>query len=397
MWKDEQKVIYVPIDKKPKYYTRFIGKDKYNVFDFHKIDKQGAFVNILTSPRGMMGKSLGAKRFAHEGFRDTGQASLYLVNTQEFLRETGDRFLQDVLKPKIFKILDKDEQEFWSNVKKVNAGDNVINFTYKGKVFVKMLNLNSPELMKTSRPDWYGVFYDEYNEKANKIKNPIVAFTTVLYSCYDPNDKTPPTFKIWLLGNNTTINVQLLNKLGVKAFHSEVGKYQVLSNGGIPLDKPFDLIFIISPKFTTEEKLQYAMDNLSNPVFMLATQLGTAGSSTFNESQFDTQNCITYLTEDMEYFLKNHTLEGTVFTQKGNYMVWHSKLRWQPSNSIFVSEELELPDGYTGYNVYMKPKDIVLGAKLNKYVKSQLQIKYERQEIYFDNISVRELFIDSII
>lgn len=371
----------------------------HKVFDFEKIAKTGYGMILIMSERGSRGKTLNVKELLRKEFIKTGRPSIWLGNTNSMLDDFKTRYNKDFNKPFVKKELGAKSTNFWKDT--IAIGDNEKNTgqvdftTHKKqkdgsilstrKLFIKLLSMNNTELMKGSRDNYKYVVYDEFNVKANVVREPINKFDSLLHSLEDIPSGYTQDLQVLIFGNNKSLNNPLIYRLGVSHVEHEVS--EVMTEDGFPL------LLIINPRYDEDQRNKLEDDNKNNWIYQASKQMGTHEHAYFNESLYDDVNSvIKYL--DTEEKAKLLFPQFTIHHKKEWMNVYKIKDGVHKGNIHVV--QVSKSQIYKNSVFYFNKNDVVENSRYTrKYIK-QLRKYIESDSVSFEDIFTRELFMSSI-
>lgn len=285
--------------------------------DYDKIDKEGFPINIIITERMVRVKTYGAKSFIFNKFKDESAKTLWIRNTNSVVEKESMNFLSDV-SPDLIDV-------------KIRNIQGTPTLFYNKKPFLYMASLTTPTSIRGSRNYCKYVVWDEFNDNMSYVKNKIVRnFHDMLSSTgklLEPHMKNER--KIFILGNNQTLNHPLLVSWGITAIEKEVTK--------IYDDKGNPFILILFPILSDDEKKQVKEINSNNFEYYSAVLSGVANHIYYNMSNFDELNYV------FKYFKPTTERKIKDFLFKNNF--WDIGLH--------LSFTFKVNDDY--YNIYDIP------------------------------------------
>ena len=331
------------------------------VFNYDKIQKLNFPLYLLISMRGDNGKTFGAKEFAREHFEKTGEKSKWLLNTAVQVEEEK------------FKWLEKNQNAYpkkWKDY--FREGTRIYKKVGGKKIeFLEMVALSAAEKKKGSRENIAYVFYDEFNVGVERIGVRQTTLFNNLLATYKPYDTKINTLRVFIFGNNKSLNSNLLIDLKIWELKSDF----IQVNG--PSGKK--LMLILSPVMPENYIIKRTEHDW---LYDLATMTGEADHIYRNKNLY---NEMAGIMDFDNYLMKDHGAEPLAnYKISGRlYVMFTFKLNGI-TNYGFGTLEKKIPDIDT---IALRLIDMDHDYKFNSRTPSNIRYNLSHGILWFDSIA----------
>lgn len=365
------------------------------VFDFEKFEKTPFNMVFIISERGARGKTLNAKEYARKKWESDKRPSIFMYNTIPLITKAMEDFKEDLQKPFVKNELGEHAIKFWEETKIIGDPEkNLAKVTSDGKQFIKLLSTNHAELMKGARLNWKAIFWDEFNVNYHTIRDAISKVTSLLHSSEDVVANSKQDLMFFVFGNNKSLDVDFMYKLGVTHLEHEVT--EIWSDDEIP--QP--IMLIVSPQYNDVQRQEIAEKNKNNFIFNITKQLGEHAHAYFNESLYDDINHIKRYT-DTQARANKYLLPSISIHHDGSYYNIYriKKMPETIANNTFGNLHIVAVDkDKTFHNALyiFNRRDQIEFTSMNVQVRNQVIKFVSKSKITYEDVRSRMLFLRSI-
>ena len=352
------------------------------VLDFSKIAQTPYPIVLIISERGRLGKTLNVKEHLRETFLKNNLPNMWISNTIPFLNKTKNDWFKDLNKDFVRENIGDKAVKFWEETKfKGGINDNLLSLYHNKNEFIKMLVMNHAELMKGARTKWGSIVWDEFNVKYNVIQNAIGKFDSLLHSIEDVVAGDNNETKLYIFGNNKTLNIPLIYNLGITHIDNEI--MTLHAENGLPL------ALVIAPKYNLNDKEKIETENSDNWIYQTTKQLGTHKHAYFNESLHDNINNVVRYKGYKKF--TNLIPHFSVFHKNRYYNAYRNKISKKYHFIECISTEI-----FNNALFAFTRNDVLENSTFTRRYIAELRKFIENDYITFEDISTRQLFISSI-
>ncbi len=349
-------------------------------FDYDKITDtfKNFGVYILLSERSLRAKTEGAVQMCVKDYLKNKRISRFIRTTYSSLESEAEGFLNPIRK--------SINPDFFENTKMVSKGGR-FSSTFNGDEWLQLWDINSASKMKGSRTPINNIVFDEINEDNNKIRGDMGAqVESILQSSFIQEYNT----RTWILSNNKGINNKYMMLLGVRHNLYEVSAfYALLYIDGEFIGKvPYCVKFCA--KYTEEEKKSIIIKKFKekDQKFIISMITGQAGHSYFNETYEDEEINI------VPYHLFKFQPKSLSFTFKIDK---HYFNMYEIDETKWHCALLKDIEGTSDNIITTDQKEITENVVFVRQIKDFLQNKLSNNDLTFQDIGTRVLFIDFLI